>query len=327
MPCLVTISHIGKERIGGGMLKKLKKFKIKKIPSSYFRKHQILFIAVIGILILLGISKVLYQYFVPDKEIIVPLQVQTIRVKEAPMSELIETIGTLTAKTELKIKAGASGRVQQLLADAGSWVKEGTLLANIIAAPEVRAPFDGYLTDWQIKTGEYVTAGTELIELVNTDLLFLTYRVPEHYAGRLEVGQIVQVSVKAFPDQVFEGVVHFVSPIVDRKTYTILVRAEVKNPHQNLWPGMSAHVSHLLTTHPNALVVPESCLILTMEGYDVFVVVEGKIERRTVEIGEKKNGRVHIKSGLNLNEPIVLVRTSLIEEGSQAKAVDWLGDW
>lgn len=309
------------------MLKKLKKLKVKKIPPSYFKKHYVLVIAVIGILLLLAASKALYQYLMPSQPIIAPLQVQTIRVKEAPMPDLIGTVGTLTAKTELKIKAGASGRVQQLLVEAGSWVKEGTLLANIIAAPEVTAPFDGYLTDWQVKTGEYVTAGTELIELVNTDLLFLTYRVPEHYAGRLESGQTVQVSVKAFPSQIFEGTVHFISPVIDRKTYTILIRAIVKNPHQNLWPGMSAHVDHLLATHPKALVIPEACLMLTMEGYEVFVVADGKIQRRRVQVGEKQSGRVHIKSGLSLNEPVVLTRAGLIEEGSQAVANDWSGDW
>jgi hypothetical protein len=64
-----------------------------------------------------------------------------------------------------------------------------------------------------------------------------------------------------------------------------------------------------------------------MGGCDVFVVVDDKIQRRGVQIGEKQAGRVHIKSGLNVDEPVVLVRSGFIEEGSQAKANDWLGEW
>jgi multidrug efflux pump subunit AcrA (membrane-fusion protein) len=291
-------------------------------------KKTTLVLALLGLLFLCWIANALYQRLSKlDESEQISLTVQTVKVKEGSMPEVIKTIGSLTAKNELKIKAGGSGRIQQLLVESGSWVKSGTLLANIIAAPEVRATFDGYLTDWLVKPGEYVTAGTELVDLVNTDLLSLTYRVPEQYAGKLDLGQPVEVSVKAFPDKIFKGEVHFISPIIDKKTYTILMKAEVKNPDQDLWPGMSAHVQQILTNHPQALVIPEACLILTMEGYQVFVVKEGKIEKRTIKIGERRGGRVHVLEGVELGEPVVLARTSMIEEGASAVAHDWTGDW
>jgi len=291
------------------------------------KKHFIFWVALTGILILSYFAKDLYQYFSPSENQSGPLQVQTVRVKEASMPELIETIGTLTAEKELKMKAAGPGRVKQLLVESGSWVKEGTLLANIIAAPELRAPFDGYLTDWLVKLGEQVKEGTELVDLVDTETLSLTYKVPESYASQLDLGQAVQVSVKAFPDKIFEGTVRFISPVVDRKTYTILIRATVKNAGGDLWPGMSARVKQILATHPKALVIPEASLILTMEGYEVFVVAEGKIQKRKIEIAEKSNGKVRIISGLNLGEPVVLTRTFNVREGVPAAANDWTGDW
>ncbi len=298
------------------------------MPKQFIKERPILFISLTAILILLGFSRSIYQFFMgPADEMSMPQQVQTVRVKAAPMPDLIETIGTLTAKEEITVKAGGPGKVQRILVESGSYVKEGTLLANIIAAPEIRAPFDGYLTDWIVKAGEYVKDGTPLIDLVNTDLLSLTYRVPESYSSRLAVDQPVEVTVKAFPTETFQGIVTYVSPVVDRKTYTILVRATVKNEQQNLWPGMSAHVRHILATHADALVIPESCLILTLEGYNVFVVSNGKIERRVVTIGTRHQGRAHIVSGLTLGDSVVLVRTNFIAEGADAVANDWTGDW
>lgn len=294
----------------------------------YFVKHRTRWAALVGIILISLIAQSLYQFFATVPPVSPPaLEVQTVQVKSAAMPEFIESVGTLTAKTELKIKAGTTGKIQKLLVESGSFAKTGTLLAEVIGAPDLRAPFDGYLGDWQVKVGEYITPGMELVDLVNTDLLSITYKVPENYAPKLDVGQSVELSVKAFPDQKFKGSVQFVSPVVDRKTYTILLRATVQNPKQALWPGMSAHVQHLLATEPEALVIPESALILSMEGYEVFVLQDGKLLKRAIKIGDRQKGRVHVLSGLNLGESIVMVRTPMMAEGAAAVGHEWLGDW
>ena len=310
---------------------KLKNF-LKQIPKlplpARLRHHKVLWLALAGILILSFFAKDFYQYFGFGGAGALPLlQVQTVRVKEAPMPEVINTIGTLTAEKELKIKAGGAGRIQKFVVPSGSYVKEGTLLANIIAGPEVRAPFDGYLSDWIVKPGEIVAVGTDLVDIVNTDTLLLTYKVPESYASRLDLAQGVEVSVKAFPDKKFQGTVEFIAPSVDRRTYTILIKAKVNNATQDLWPGMSAHVRQILAMHEHALVIPEACLLLSMEGYEIMVVADGKVQTRKVQIGEKINGRVHIKSGVNLNDSVVLTKTFAVIEGANAVANDWTGDW
>lgn len=300
-----------------------------KFKVNISKKHQVTVLSVISILILCWMARLLYQFiYAPSKDAQgMPIIAQTVYIKEAPMPLLIETIGSLSALRELKLKAGSSGRIQHLNVESGSWVKAGTLLLNIIGAPEVQAPFDGYLSDWLVKPGEYVAPGSELVELVNTDILQLTYRVPEQFAAKLDLGQTVEVLVKAYPDKVFKGVVHFISPVVDKKTYTILIKATVLNPEQDLWPGMSAHVRHILETHPKALIAPESVLMVTLEGYEVFVLKEGIIEKRAVKIGSRREGRVELLSGVQLGEPIIITRTDLIKEGAKAETSVWEGDW
>jgi len=298
------------------------------IHLQKIQKRPILWAAIIGIVVLLGFSKAIFQFFMAPA-VLPPLaiEVQTVRVKTAEMPVLIETVGTLTAKDELSMKAVGDGKVQQLVAEAGSYVKEGTLLAKIIPGLEVRAPFNGYLTDWLVKPGEYVTSGTVLIELVNTESLSLSYKVPESYSSKLNLDQIVEIAVKAFPERLFEGRVKYIAPVVDKKTFTILIRATIDNAGQDLWPGMSGHVRHLLANHPEALVIPESSLVLTMEGYEVFIVQNGKIEKKSITIGTRRQGRVEILSGLNKEDSVVLTRTGVITEGAVAVANDWAGDW
>jgi multidrug efflux pump subunit AcrA (membrane-fusion protein) len=302
----------------------------KQISKQLIRVKQrpVLWSAIIGIVVLLGFSQVIFRYLMtPPIQLPLAIDVQTVRVKLVAMPVLIETVGTLTAKDELNLKAVGDGKIQQLVSDAGSYVKTGDLLAKIIPGLEVRAPFNGYLTDWLVKPGEYVRAGTPLIDLVNIESLSLTYKVPESYSSKLKADQVVEVSVKAFPDRLFQGVVKYISPVVDKKTFTILIRATIENAGQDLWPGMSGHVRHLLAEHPNALVIPESSLILTMEGYEVFVVQDGKIEKKSITIGTRRHGRVEVLSGLKAADSVVLVRTSAIAEGAVAVANDWAGDW
>lgn len=305
-------------------------YALNRLKHKLFNKRRrIVFFALFGILCLMGISHILYKWLATYQTAgaIEPLLVQTVKVKEASMPQVLETVGVLTAERELKIKTPLSGKIQKIWVESGSFVKEGTQLVSIIGAADIKAPFDGTLTDWQVKPGELVNAGAELVDIVNTSVLSLVYRAPEAYAAKLKVNQPVVLTIHAFPDKQFKGRVQFVSPKVDRRTHTIALRATIENRDQVLLPGMSARLQHVLETRDHALVIPESALMITLEGHEVYVVQEGKLIKQKVFIGGRKKGRVEINSGLNAGESVVMTRTDVIKEGELAKAVDWLGEW
>lgn len=285
----------------------------------------------IAIIILLISAKTLYRWTTADGKQATPttVSVQTVKVatqgKEIP--SVIETIGTLTGQKEVKIKSPGVARVGRILVEGGKYVRAGTELILLLGGVEVRAPFDGYISDWLVKSGDLVASGTELVEIINTDIISLTYRVPEQYASQVDFDQEVQIKVRSFPELPFKGKVKFISPMVDKKTYTILVRAEIENLDQNLWPGMSAHVTHILNSRPDTLIIPESALILTMDGYEAMVVEGGKLTRRKVKVGSRSLGRAQIFSGINPGESVLLTRTDATVEGAAVTAVDWQGEW
>lgn len=257
------------------------------------------------------------------------IRVQTARVKIADMPEVIETIGFLEPKQDIKIKvaSGILTQVQNILVPSGTFVKKGTRLITLVGVHDIQAPFDGYLTDWKVRAGENVSGGHELVDLVNTDTLALSYKIPENFAGKLDLKQSVELKVKAFPNQVFQGEVDYVAPMVDKKTYTILVKALVKNQDQNLWPGMAVQVRHILAKKPDAVVVPESALQLSMEGYEVFKVKDGKLARTPVQVGTRRNGRVQVLNGVTKDDFVVVVQTDAIVDGAPVIAEEWKGEW
>jgi multidrug efflux pump subunit AcrA (membrane-fusion protein) len=291
------------------------------------KRLRTILIAVLAVIITLALAKSLYHWLATRSQKEPPIIIQTVRVKEAAVPLMIETVGSLTSEKELKIKAAGPGKISKRLVKSGAFVKAGTEILTIVGGPEIRAPFDGYLNDWLVKEGDYVVAGTELVDFVNTDVLSLSYIVPEHYAALLDLNQEVALSLRAFPEQRFSGKVNFVAPRVDKKTGSILIRAEIMNNDQILWPGMTAHVQHILAENPKALVVPESALELTLEGYQLKVVEGDKLALRKVQIGHRSPGRVEIKQGVKLSEQVLLTRNEQTEEGKTVVGEDWQGEW
>jgi len=252
--------------------------------------------------------------------------VQTIAVKRAAMDETVETLGFLVAEQEAALTAGTSGRVAKIAVPAGSWVEKHTLLLTMLPTSEIRAPFNGYLSEWQIKEGETVREGSLFTSLLNTEALLVSYRLPEQYAGRIKKNQ--KLYLKSPDGQYkFTSQVDFVSPRIDRDTYTILLKARVNNPDKQLWPGMSLHIQHVLEHHPQALIIPDTALKPTMQGYEIYLIKEGRLKRQPVVIGETVASRVHIREGVDLNDQVVLVHSDAVREGAAVTAVNWLGDW
>src|ERR1700744_4735899 len=75
----------------------------------------------------------------------------------------------------------------------------------VIAQKLVKAPFDGQLGIRQIDLGQYVQAGSTVVTLTNLDQLYVNFTLPEQAKSQLVVGQIVRVTVDAYPGKVFEA--------------------------------------------------------------------------------------------------------------------------
>jgi len=110
-------------------------------------------------------------------------------------------------------KAGAEAAAAQLdAANAGLEVVDAQLARLSIAAP-----IAGTILTRSVEAGETVTAGGSLMELGDLDHLTLTVFVPEDRYGQVALGEAVEVTVDAFPGQVFKGSVR---RIADRAEFT-----------------------------------------------------------------------------------------------------------
>lgn len=187
----------------------------------------------------------------------------------------------------------------------------------IISQKQVRAPFAGQLGIRQINLGQYLNPGTAVVTLTDLDTLFVDFTLPEQASGQIAIGQEVDIASDAFPDKKFAGKLTTIEPQIDPQTRAIKLEATVPNPGHVLLPGMFAQARVVLTPEPDVVTVPETAVDYTPYGNSIYVIRDAGTDDKGgkkymaaqtfVDLGERHDGRVAVKSGIKAGE---LVATS-----------------
>jgi RND family efflux transporter MFP subunit len=164
-----------------------------------------------------------------------------------------------------------------------------------------------------VTPGDFVKVGSPLIKLVDADPLKLRVPVTERRLGTIKKGQPVAVKVEAFPQQ-FVGAVSRVSPAVDTSTRTFAVEILVPNPAHTLKPGSFATAQIEIGREP-ALMVPESAVHSFAGLSKVVLVRDGKAVEQQVELGERHDGMVEVRSGLASEDNVVVSSATTLTSG------------
>lgn len=182
------------------------------------------------------------------------------------------------------------------------------------------APFGGIVGARQISPGQVINRNTILTWLVDLDTVKVEVKVPEKYLRQLRVGQAMEFSVAAYPDEKFRGEVYFISPLIDEGTRTALVKARIPNPDLKLRGGMFASLDLTLQLRESAIVIPEPALMSNGDRFSVFVVgAKGEAQMRPVEVGYRLPGRVEITKGLHSGEMVVVEGVQKLRPGAPVK--------
>ncbi|SIT71165.1 membrane fusion protein, multidrug efflux system [Ectothiorhodosinus mongolicus] len=183
----------------------------------------------------------------------------------------------------------------------------------------IRAPFDGVVGFRRVSVGAMVSTGTIITTLDDINSIKLDFNVPETFLPGIAVGQNIEASGAAFPDELFRGVVTGVDVRVDPSTRAAMVRAEIPNPDARLRPGMLLTVQ-LIKDERLSLSIPEGALLQRLDEHFVYVITaENTIERRVVTIGRRQPGVVEILEGLSAGEQVVAEGTMRVRPRSRVE--------
>ncbi len=190
----------------------------------------------------------------------------------------------------------------------------------------VRAPAGGVVTEKLVEMGAVVGAQTKLFTIAEVSTLVTRVGVSELDVGSLRVGQSARVMLDAYPGQRFEGRIRRIFPAADPATRLVPVEVALTGEAARAArPGFLARVAFALGARDGVLLVPASAVVGQAGAQQVFVVVNGKAERRTVETGLSSEGRVEVVSGLREGEAVVVTGSNNVRNNADVRVVSGPG--
>ncbi|WP_429208757.1 efflux RND transporter periplasmic adaptor subunit [Aeromonas veronii] len=192
-------------------------------------------------------------------------------------------------------------------------------LKATIARREVRAPFSGVVGLRNVFLGQYLQPGTDIVRLEDTSVMRLRFTVPQTDISKIKLGQTIKINVDAYPQTQFDGHITAIEPAVNFQSGLIQVQADIPNNDGQLRSGMFARASIILPTVKDQIVIPQTAISFTLYGQNVYVLKEGeetdkegnkvkvlRAKQVVVKAGERRGNDVHVLSGIQASDQIVL---------------------
>jgi HlyD family secretion protein len=196
----------------------------------------------------------------------------------------------------------------------------------------IRSPFDGVITTKDSQPGEMispVSAGggftrTGIGTVVDMESLEIQIDVNESYINRVQAGQPVSATLDAYPDWKIPGKVIAIIPTADRDKSTVKVRVGFDKLDPRILPEMSVKVAFqevstgsLAADH--SVVLPKNAL-LNQDGHDVvFVLQNGRAERRAVTVSRTENDDAVLSAGVADGETVIVDAPAELKDGMAVK--------
>lgn len=193
------------------------------------------------------------------------------------------------------------------------------LAEQAIADTIIRAPFSGYISARPTAVGEYVTTSTPIATILRTNPIKVQLQIAEADVPYVTLGRAVQVQVESYKDRTFGGTVTAVNPAIDATTRSAIVEAQIENGDNALRTGMFATAKIVREGGSTGVFVPRSAVQndQATQNYRVFVIQEGIVKLRTVQLGTEENDFYQIISGVNPDETVATSNLDQLYEGAK----------
>lgn len=179
----------------------------------------------------------------------------------------------------------------------------------------LKSPIAGHVIEQTgAQGGFWNDTNAPLMTVADLSKVWLSASVQEKDLAAVFVGQGVQITLNAYPDETLTGKVAYIGQVLDADTRTVKVRVALDNTAGRLRPGMFASAVFSGAAH-QAVTAPAAALI--QDGFHTRVFVEQlpwTFESRVIKTGAQMGSQVEIASGLKPGERIVVKNGVLLND-------------
>jgi RND family efflux transporter MFP subunit len=200
----------------------------------------------------------------------------------------------------------------------------------------IRAPFSGTVLRKDAEVGEVVAPSVgggltrgAVVTLADLSTLEVEVDVNETYIARIRSGRPARITLDAYPDTTFRGMVRQVVPTADRQRATVQVKVTIADHDPRILPEMGAKVDFLAPdssgaaaagTAPRPVIrIPVTAVKTDAGASVVWIVRDGHLVRRPVETSPVSGGFLEIRSGLSGGEQLLVSGVESPTDGMKVK--------
>jgi multidrug efflux pump subunit AcrA (membrane-fusion protein) len=208
--------------------------------------------------------------------------VNTSRAVQGQVWDYIALSGDIVAGSTVDVYSDVAGRITRVYVEVGSRVNRGSPIAAVDPSkpgmnyiPGVAfAPIGGIVVALPAQVGATVSQQVSLARISGNSALEIQLYVAERFISKVALNQPCEITLDAWPGEIFRGAVTEVSPVVDPASRTMEVKVNVTNQDDKLKEGMFAKVKLITEQKENIVKIPASAMIQRFGEDYVFVVEE-----------------------------------------------------
>ncbi len=215
----------------------------------------------------------------------------------------------------------AEGRRNAAQSDVEAAKARVVLARQQMTRTEVRAPFDGIVSDRKVSAGDTAQVGKELVKVIDPASMRFEGLVSADQIGAVKAGQAVSFRVNGYGEQQFAGKVRRVNPAANATTRQVEVLVDFTGESQPKLAGLYAE-GRVETESTSSLTLPATALVREGDKSSAWRVKNDKLERVTLAVGDRdvRTGDFVVKGGLAEGDRVIRYPTALLKDGQTIQA-------
>jgi multidrug efflux pump subunit AcrA (membrane-fusion protein) len=263
--------------------------------------------------------------------------VNTTLAVQGQIRDYLALSGDIISGTTVDTFSDVAGKISRLYVSIGQRVSRNQAIAEVDPSKPgmdyipgiARAPIAGTIVALPAQVGMTISQSVPLARISGGSALELRAYVAERFISKIAVRQACEITLDAYPGELFRGSVTEISPVVDPASRTMEVKINVENRNAQLKPGMFAKVKIVTERKNNIVKLPANALVQRFGETYVFTVETDRSDpafriarQKAVVQGILVDGVVEIQEGLAPDEEVVIRGQTLLEDGARINVID-----
>ncbi|MDR0597715.1 MAG: efflux RND transporter periplasmic adaptor subunit [Treponema sp.] len=257
--------------------------------------------------------------------------VRAVKAENRDLQAYLEVNGNVINENQVAVFPDMGGRLISINVALGSRVWKGQTIAEVdpskpgssYAPSPVIAPISGTVAGAPLSVGATVSASSVIVTIADSQRLEIEASIPEREVGQLREGLGAEITLAAFPGEIFRARVSHVSPMVDAASRTKRIVLNFTAQDSRINAGMFASIKLKTRNYKNVIAVPAEAVVEARGLRGVYALDDSgeRAHFHEIKAGVTVDGETEIRSGLEAGALVVVQGQQFLTDGAKVRVI------